>query len=80
VDGFQVLSVDPAGKRAVVSCSCGGTHVVGVEALRNGSIVCHATALSPSHTAICAPRPKNKSGNASSAAGVPEIVRCSSPT
>jgi hypothetical protein len=37
-----VLSIDPTGKRACVACRCGGVHVVSVEALRGGAVVCGA--------------------------------------
>lgn len=40
--GFQVLSTDAIGKRAVVACRCGSTHVFSAEALLNGSAACVA--------------------------------------
>jgi hypothetical protein len=40
--GVEVLSLDPLGKRAIVSCGCGQTHLVGVEALVAGQVICPA--------------------------------------
>jgi hypothetical protein len=42
VRNFQVLSVDETGKRISVSCACGHTRVVGVEALLSGAATCPA--------------------------------------
>jgi hypothetical protein len=45
INGFEVLSILSKGRRAIVACGCGGTHVVGTEALQNG-IACAAAPLS----------------------------------
>lgn len=42
---FQVLSVDPTGKRACVSCACGSVHVFSAEALLSGTAMCSAVPL-----------------------------------
>jgi hypothetical protein len=47
IRGFEVLSVDPSGKRVCVACPCGGVHVVGTDALRGGVAVCAAVPLTP---------------------------------
>lgn len=39
---FEVLSLDPSGKRCVVGCACGGTRVFSTEALVNGTATCGA--------------------------------------
>jgi hypothetical protein len=46
LNGFRVLSIISNGRRAIVSCRCGGTHVVGTEALQSG-IACAAAPLLP---------------------------------
>ena len=51
IRGFEVLSVDPTGKRVCVGCPCGGVHVVGLEALRGGAVVCAAAPLTPEQIA-----------------------------
>jgi hypothetical protein len=48
---FTVVSIDAIGKRAVVTCRCGGTHVYSVESLRNGTAVCHAAGPTPAQRA-----------------------------
>lgn len=45
VGSFEVLSVDPTGKRLCVGCRCGGVHIVGAEAWRSGSVLCSAVPL-----------------------------------
>jgi hypothetical protein len=40
VGAWEILSVDPSGKRAVVSCPCQNTHVSSTEALLNGTATC----------------------------------------
>jgi hypothetical protein len=48
IGGFEVLSVDPTGKRCCVSCQCArGVHIVGTQALLAGSVVCAALPLTP---------------------------------
>lgn len=42
INGVEVLSIDPVGKRAVVACPCGSTHLVSVEALAAGQVACPA--------------------------------------
>jgi hypothetical protein len=37
---FEVLSVDPTGKRACVGCPCGGVHIFSTESLLDGSAAC----------------------------------------
>jgi hypothetical protein len=44
-DRFEVLSLDPNGKLACVSCRCGAAHIFGIEALLNGSATCAAMPL-----------------------------------
>jgi hypothetical protein len=39
---FQVLAVDETGKRISVSCACGHTNIVGIEALLSGTATCPA--------------------------------------
>lgn len=39
---FEVLSVDPTGRRACVSCPCGGVHIFSTESLLDGSAACAA--------------------------------------
>jgi hypothetical protein len=51
IRGFQILSVDPTGKRVCVGCPCGSPHIVGIEALRGGAVVCAAAPLSPEQVA-----------------------------
>ncbi len=46
IAGFEVLSIVP-GKRAIVSCGCGATHVISIEALLDGSAACAARPLPP---------------------------------
>jgi len=36
VGGYQILSLAAGGKTAIVTCRCGGTHAVSVEALLAG--------------------------------------------
>jgi hypothetical protein len=45
VNGFEVLSIDPIGKRVCVGCPCGGAHLFGVEALLDGSAMCNVMPL-----------------------------------
>ena len=52
IRGFEILSVDPTGKRVCVACPCGGVHVVGIEALRGGAVVCAAVPLTPREVAL----------------------------
>lgn len=47
----EVLSVDPTGKRAVIACCCGGTHIVGIEALLNDALACSAISWTPEQIA-----------------------------
>jgi hypothetical protein len=42
INGVQILSLDPLGKRCAVLCPCGATHLVGVEALAAGAVACPA--------------------------------------
>jgi hypothetical protein len=42
VHGVQVLSFDPTGKRVIVRCTCGNTHLYGAEALAAGAVHCPA--------------------------------------
>jgi hypothetical protein len=42
INGVQVLSIDPLGKRCSIACGCGGVHQVGVEALAAGAVACPA--------------------------------------
>ena len=45
IRGFEILSIDPSGKRVCVGCPCGGVHVVGLDALHGGAVVCAAVPL-----------------------------------
>ena len=47
--GVEVLSIDPLGKRAAISCGCGQTHLVGVEALVAGHVICPARPSKKGH-------------------------------
>ena len=40
--GFEVLSVDPDGKRVCVKCPCRAVHIFSVEALLDGTATCVA--------------------------------------
>jgi hypothetical protein len=42
INGFQVLFTDASGKRVVVGCPCGSTHIVGAASLLDGSAICTA--------------------------------------
>ena len=42
INGVEVLSLDPTGKRACVVCPCGSTHLYSVEALIAGQVLCPA--------------------------------------
>jgi hypothetical protein len=42
---FEILSVDPTGKRVCVGCPCGNAHIFGVETLLNGAASCAAMPL-----------------------------------
>jgi hypothetical protein len=42
IGAWEILSVDPSGKRAVVNCPCQNTHVFSTEALLNGTATCAA--------------------------------------
>lgn len=42
IHGVQILSVDPLGRRCVVLCGCGQTHVWSVEALTANQVACPA--------------------------------------
>jgi hypothetical protein len=50
-NGFVVLSLDPAQKRAVVACPCRGTHVFSCEVLQAGSASCPAIPVTRSRAA-----------------------------
>ena len=39
---IEVLSIDATGKRCVVLCPCGNTHLYSVEALLAGQVLCPA--------------------------------------
>jgi hypothetical protein len=45
IRGFEILSVDPSGKRVIVGCRCGAAHIFSVEALFNGSVTCITMSL-----------------------------------
>jgi hypothetical protein len=45
IHGFEVLSLDPTGKRVCIGCPCGNEHIFGVEALLAGSATCAAMPL-----------------------------------
>lgn len=46
IGAWQVLSVDPLGKRAVVvGCGCRTPHIFSCEVLRDGTAMCHAAPL-----------------------------------
>jgi hypothetical protein len=47
VGPFEVLSLDPGGKRAVVACPCGGVHIFSVESLLAGVAACPVLPLTP---------------------------------
>ena len=51
LDGYEVLSVDPTGKRVCVGCPCGAVHVVGTDALLSGSVLCSAFPWTPQQIA-----------------------------
>lgn len=40
LSGVEVLSLDQLGKRVLVRCECGNTHVFGAEALAAGQEFC----------------------------------------
>jgi hypothetical protein len=40
VGPFEILSVDPNGRRAIVGCRCGSTHIFSTESLLAGAAAC----------------------------------------
>jgi hypothetical protein len=54
IRGFEILSVDPTGKRVAVGCRCSAVHIFSVEALLSGSAIC--SAMSPTAEQIAALR------------------------
>ena len=47
IRGFEVLSLDPTGKRVCIGCRCGAVHVASTDALLSGEFICAAAALTP---------------------------------
>ena len=37
---FEILSINPSGRRAIVGCRCGSTHVFSTESLLAGAATC----------------------------------------
>jgi hypothetical protein len=51
IGSWEILSVDPTGRRVCVGCPCGGVHIFGADALRNGSATCAAMPMSTTQRA-----------------------------
>jgi hypothetical protein len=49
---WEVLSVDPTGKRACCSCACGGVHIVSIDALCAGTAACAAVPWTRAQIAV----------------------------
>jgi hypothetical protein len=47
IRGFEVLSLDPTGKRVCIGCRGGAVHVASTDALLSGEFICAAAPLTP---------------------------------